>query len=121
MRKEFPEHIEKYRITRGPLRSVHGFGYNGAFVLPYKTRIVMVELTVIVSDRGGWDHVSVSTPHRCPKHAEMQFVKDIFFDPAETVVHFYPKKSAHINNHPFCLHLWRKHGAEYELPPAYIV
>jgi hypothetical protein len=51
----------------------------------------------------------------------LKYIKGLFFDDAETVVHFYPKKSAHINAHPFCLHLWRRQGSEYELPPLYMV
>ena len=121
MRAEIPAKVEAYRVTRGPMRSIKGFGFNGAFLIPYKTRTQSVELSVIVSDGDGWDHVSVSTEHRCPTYSELKYIKCLFFDDAETVVHFYPKKSANINTHPFCLHLWRKQGSEYELPPAYMI
>lgn len=33
----------------------------------------------------------------------------------------HPPKSANINIHPYCLHLWKKIGAEYELPPKEFV
>jgi hypothetical protein len=121
MKAEIPQDVEEYRVTRGPMRSIKGFGFNGAFLIPYKTRTKTVELSVIVSDGDGWDHVSVSTEYRCPTYNELKFIKGLFFDDAETVVHFFPKQSAHINTHPFCLHLWRKQGSEYELPPLYMV
>ena len=53
-----------------------------------------------------WEHVSVSTRHRCPNWKEMCFVKDLFWDEEEAVMQLHPPKSTWINNHPFCLHLW---------------
>lgn len=44
-------------------------------------------------------------------------VKDIFWGEDECVVQFHPPKSENINIHPYCLHMWKKIGAEYELPP----
>lgn len=61
-----------------------------------------------------WDHVSVSLPNRCPNWKEMCFIKDLFFYLDETVIQYHPPKSEHINNHPYCLHLWRPH--EYVIP-----
>ncbi len=80
-------------------------------------------LTVIACDgiETGWDHVSVSTPNRVPNWAEMCFVKDLFFSPEETAVQFHPKHSEYVNNCVNCLHLWRRVGAEHELPPRALV
>jgi len=50
----------------------------------------------------------------------MKYVKDLFFGDDETVVQFLPKKDAYIS-HAQVLHLWKKHGFEYELPPAIFV
>lgn len=44
-------------------------------------------------------------------------VKDIFWGEDECVIQFHPHKSENINIHPYCLHIWKKIGAEYELPP----
>jgi len=65
-----------------------------------------------------WEHVSVSLPNRCPNWPEMSFVKDLFWNEEETVMQLHPPKSQWINNHPFCLHLWRPLNAEIPLPPS---
>ncbi len=109
MKKE-NEYLDKYRQPNG------GEGNNGYFLIyvPATQSIV----TVIASDGAGWDHVSVSLKNRDPRWEEMSYIKDLFFDDEETVVQFHPKKSEYVNNHPHCLHLWRKQDGEHELPPA---
>jgi hypothetical protein len=92
-------------------------GMNGVFWPVFQNRT----LKVVVSDGGEWDHVSVSCENRCPNWAEMCFVKELFFEDDETVVQFHPKKSEYVNNHPYCLHLWRKQDGEHELPPSIMV
>lgn len=74
-------------------------------------------IKVIVSDGLGWDHVSVSLNDRCPTWHEMNWIKNLFFDPECCVVQFHPPESRYINNHEFVLHMWHKQGHEYELPP----
>lgn len=77
---------------------------------------------VVFSWGGGWEHVSVSYSNRCPTWEEMCRVKDIFWYDNECVVQFHPPKSEYVNNHPCCLHLWRKSaGNEFELPPKEFV
>jgi len=110
--KENNQEINKYRLRQ---YSLDKDGNNGAFRVPYLGRYY---LQIIVSDGLDWDHVSVSLPNRCPTWEEMSFIKDLFFDENETVVQFHPKKSEYVNNHPFCLHLWRKQEQEHELPPS---
>ena len=43
--------------------------------------------------------------------------QDMFWNDEETVVQYHPKKSEYKNLHPYCLHLWRKCGEDFELPP----
>ncbi len=76
---------------------------------------------VVFSWGMGWEHVSVSYSNRCPTWEEMCRVKDIFWYDNECVVQFHPPKSEYVNNHPYCLHLWRKCGSEFELPPKEFV
>jgi len=64
-----------------------------------------------------WQHVSVSLPSRCPTWKEMCFIKDLFWHEDETVVQFHPPKSEYINNHSFCLHLWRNCDG-HSTPPS---
>jgi len=109
------EKIERYRDKR---HSSSADGHNGLFFIPgYKPKET---LKVICSDGGGWDHVSVSLKTRCPTWPEMCMVKDLFFDPNETVVQFHPSIEEYVNNHPFCLHLWRSQTDRHELPPSWM-
>lgn len=117
MKNRLPQAVENSRITKGPLGSDRQHGLSGAFGIKYKK----VTLFVIASNEFGWDHVSVSLPHRTPSWNEMNHVKDLFFEENETVVQFHPKKSEYVNFHPHVLHLWKKHGLEYELPPKFFV
>lgn len=91
---------------------------NGAGLLPGPYRV----LTVIFSDGEGWEHVSVSTPSRAPNWDEMCFVKHLFWDAEDCVIQFHPPRSAYVNRHPYCLHLWRPSGgAGVLVPPSWMV
>ena len=85
------------------------------------------ELRIISSgDKGNdpentWEHVSVSLADRCPTWEEMCYVKDLFWEPCETVLQFHPTALAYINIHPYCLHLWKKAGTNHELPPTWMI
>lgn len=105
MRSKPSDSLERYRILGPPGEN------NGAFQLESP-----VALRIIVSDGMGWDHVSVSLPHRCPTWYEMNLVKGMFFEDEEAVIQFHPPKSTYRNCHPYCLHLWRPQNAEIPLP-----
>lgn len=79
--------------------------------------------SVIWSNGGGWEHVSVCPYKRSytPTWDEMCAVKDMFFHEDETVVQYHPAKSEYVNNMPNCLHLWRPLEAELPTPPAIMV
>lgn len=79
------------------------------------------QLSVICSWGGGWDHVSVAYPNRCPNWEEMCFIKDIFWDEEECVMQLHPPKSVYVNVHPHCLHLWKRQGYDFETPPMEFV
>lgn len=68
-----------------------------------------------------WEHVSVSTPVRCPTWDEMSYVKSMFWDDEDAVIQFHPPRSEYVNCHPYCLHLWRPVGIELPRPPAIMV
>lgn len=117
MRAKIPKVIEKCRVTTGVMKSDKSMGFNGAFII----RHLSAHLTVIISDEALWDHVSVSLPSRTPTWGEMNFIKGMFFDNEETVIQFHPPRSQYINNHAFCLHLWRDQSREIVLPPQFMV
>lgn len=91
----------------------------GAFCMPTPTGDAF--LYVVASTGGGWDHVSVSLPTRCPTWEEMSAVKRAFFRRMEWAVELHPSQSENLSLHPYCLHLWRCQFAEMELPPALMV
>jgi hypothetical protein len=122
----------QFRVRRGVTGSDDSAGNNGAFLVPnrvarsvgraYSTREQgAVPLRVIASDQGGWEHVSVSLPTRCPTWDEMSFVKGLFWSEEDCVVQFHPPRSEYVNLHPFCLHMWRPVGADIPLPPSWMV
>jgi hypothetical protein len=101
MRNEPNLRLERYRQGGPP-------GINaGWFVIPR----VSGDLRFMVGNGGGWDHVSISLAHRCPTWDEMCLVKDLVFRDDEWVMQLHPARKDHINNHPFCLHLWRPQSA----------
>lgn len=111
---------EQYRI---PPYSTPQDGNNGAFsfylqVAPEKRHL---RFFTIASDGAGWEHVSVSLPDRCPTWAELCAIKNLFWDEEDCVVQYHPPKSDYVNNHQFCLHLWRPIGVELPRPPAVLV
>jgi hypothetical protein len=46
----------------------------------------------------------------------MCLIKDIFWDPEDAVIQIHPPKSKYVNQHPFCLHLWKPTNFELQLP-----
>ncbi len=108
---------EKFRITKGVLGSHEGDGNNGAFWVKTKKYV----FTVVASDQLEWEHVSVSLPLRCPTWDEMCFIKRMFWSEDDCVIQYHPSEKAYVNNHPYCLHLWRPVNKEIPTPPSLMV
>jgi hypothetical protein len=123
MRKNLPDKLEAGRVRTGPQRSDPSFGPYGKFLVngPCGARLMIVASGADFAESDGFEHVSVSTERRCPNWIEMCFVKDLFWDDEETVVQFHPPKSRYVNNHEFCLHLWRDVNEPTRLPPSQLV
>lgn len=109
--------LEACRVTTGQFASDRDYGFNGVFTVP----VLGMPFRVICSDGGGWDHVSVSHPFRCPTWDEMAAIKDLFFDAHECVMQLHPPRSEYVNNHRFCLHLWRPQDRVIPQPPKEFV
>jgi hypothetical protein len=116
---------DKFRVLMGPLASTVADGNNGCFLfIDERQRQFNKQhsvLRAIASDGDGWEHVSVSWPHRTPTWEEMCEVKALFWDKEDCVVQYHPPESDYVNCHPFTLHLWRQVGAEFPRPPTYMV
>ena len=106
-----PNHL---RVRNGRYGSTDAAGCNGAFALKHK----QATLRCIASDGAGWEHVSVSTPIRCPRWEEMCFVKAAFWGPEDVVMQLHPGESVYVDFHPYCLHLWRPIGVDIATPPS---
>lgn len=130
--------IEAFRVTLDravrmrynvSLVTVEADGFNGLFVVPCGREFLRCivsdgnhpDSADLPEDEKDWEHVSVSLPTRCPTWAEMCAVKDAFWDAEETVIQFHPPKSDYVNNHPYCLHLWKSKSSEVKRPPAVCV
>lgn len=74
-------------------------------------------LIVVASTDLGWDHVSVSRKKRSPNQTELDYVFRLFFYPDETAVQFFVPANEHVNNMPFCLHLFRPQNEPIPKPP----
>jgi len=111
--------LNPLRAVEWELRAhgVVGDKWGGCFIVNYEG----VELRIIASSGGKWDHISVSTESRCPTWAELEFVRKLFAKPAETWMQLHVPESEHVNHHPYCLHLWRPHFREIPRPPAIFV
>jgi len=121
MKKTVPAAVEGGRVRAGHFASDERFGLTGMFILdPPDNESV---LQVIASDGMGWDHVSVSVyeEERCPTWEEMDWVKRLFWDDNEHVVQFHINNGLKVNNHAYCLHLWRKQGKNPHVPPPELV
>lgn len=108
----------KYRIRDGRAGSSDDIGNAGAFAIKLKHG---QQFFAIASDGLGWEHVSVSRSDRCPTWDEMCQVKELFWDDSDCVVQYHPPKSQYVNNHPYCLHLWRQAGSEFPAPATILV
>lgn len=122
--------LEQYRERQGSVWSTKpGDTEKGLFFVPlpsdrrYELKILAHAGigNSVPPEMAGWEHVSVSLPHRCPSWQEMCLVKDLFWDAEEVVCQFHPKKSDYVNYAPYCLHLWAQVGRPFSTPPSTLV
>lgn len=120
MRSKLNPRVKTSRVKHPFADDRHGNDFNAAYVLKAPTGNL---LTVLVSDGDGWDHVSVSVRNASvtPTWEEMCFVKDAFFAPEECVIQYHPPARQYVNVHDYCLHLWRKQGEAFPVPPMVMV
>ena len=110
-----PDYWEIYRRPDPLTGTDLGDISNGCLVFP------KVRKTIIFSNGGGWEHVSISFQNRCPTWAEMEDVKRRMWEPEDTVMQLHVAATEHRNFHAYCLHLWRPLNAQIPLPPGIFV
>ena len=115
---KFSPELERWRVQSGPYAS-RTFEPFGAFRVPGPCGRDLMIIASSGDEALGilWEHVSVSLPNRCPNWPEMCHVKALFWDDEETVMQLHPPKSKWINNHSYCLHMWRPLKETIPLPP----
>lgn len=130
MRPITPESpINDHRITDGPCGSTRFEPDHGAFQIQLTERSTAF---LVFSSELGWEHLSAhvkvkslrkggKTKMRIPTWSEMNRFKDLFWEDDEAVIQIHPVKSDYINNHDFCLHLWRSTEEKQPLPPSIMV
>lgn len=109
-------------IAKTPRVMIESTGDDGgiARVLLYSGKKIRLA-AVVFSWGGGWDHVSVSMKNQCPTWEEMCEVKQMFFRPEETTWEYHPSELEYVNNHPFCLHMWRLQQPGMPMPPTWMI
>lgn len=123
---KMPDHFRAHH----PLGFEHGPGDPfGWFIVPMKqkapfgnglTRVFTVNFAVQADAQTDWEHLSVSLPDRTPTWEEMCFLKDLFWEPEDTVVQYHPPRSEYVNRAKYCLHLWRYKGQMPRPPKNYV-
>lgn len=122
MRPDIDQRLSLGRIRSGPYGGDDGDGLNGAFrAMGPCNMILLIIASEAAPETDGWEHVSVSVRNRCPNWQEMCFVKGLFWGAEEAVIQLHPPKSEWINNHRFCLHLFRDAVNGHRLPPSILV
>ena len=109
------DEIKKNGYVRIKKEGQDGFG--GSFY-DKKTR---TELNFIMSWGAGFEHCSVSIPTRCPSWEQMCSIKDAFWNEDEVCMQLHPAKKDYVNNHPYCLHIWKPIDKEIPTPPSIMV
>lgn len=125
---KFPEHYRRqlpgYETVAGDPFGVFAMKRHGDVIRMIATDGYLTEEEIAgdvkLGEIANWEHVSVSLEHRCPTWEEMCIVKALFWDDEETVLQFHPPESDYVNQHRFCLHLWRYKG-EMPRPPSIAV
>jgi len=115
VRRTLPEKLEHGRVRAGRMGTITEDGPYGMFFVhgPCGADLTIIANGAEVGE--DWEHVSPSN------WQEMCWVKDMFWEPEEVVMQLHPAASTYVNNHPYCLHMWRPVNAEIPLPPSITV
>ena len=117
MRQIIPAELERGRMRDGPYGSDSSYGTTGAFLVRGPCGMDLRIISSGAWDNMNWEHVSVSCKSRCPNWPEMCFVKDLFWADDEVVMQLHPAKKDYVNQHAYCLHMWKPTAELIPLPP----
>lgn len=120
---------EIYRMKIGAMGSDASYGNHGVFIVPVEEVEDGVKYYQVIASCGmGWEHVSVilvdekkHPSNIMPSWEDMCFLKEMFWGDNDCVVQYHPPKSEYVNNHKFCLHLWRPTKMILPMPDSILV
>lgn len=103
--------MEKRNIIGLGIRNIIGFELIQQKIDGFMYRSKSRGLVVIQSmgqelDGKIWMHTSYSRKSRTPTYQDTVFIKENFISGDVKAIMIFPKKSEHVNIHPYCLHLW---------------
>jgi hypothetical protein len=78
-----------------------------AFIVPFRGRDFKVVTGIYQSDRGTWEHISVSLKNRNPNWDEMCHMKNLFWEKEDQCIQFHPRETEYVNLHNHALHIWK--------------
>ena len=116
--KDYKEIFENGRLSLSFFERSENMLCCGGFALEQVTRR---RLNFKFTRANGWEHLSVSMPNTCPSWEAMCYMKEQFWEDDEACVEYHPKKEDYVNNHPYCLHIWRPYETELPTPPRIMV
>lgn len=107
-------------ITKIPRLIVQETGLDGGRGIIHMPRWVG---SVVWSNSGGWDHVSIAPAKRniMPSWDDMCLLKNLFFNEDEVVIQYHPAKKDYVNNLSNCLHLWKPTEETLPVPNSLMV
>lgn len=80
---------------------------DGALLVDTITRMSVIVSGAREADGKRWLHLSVARPDRMPSWEDLVFAKELVLGRETTALQVIPPRSKHVNQHPYCLHLWR--------------
>lgn len=82
-------------------RKEDGFAYRSK-----SKGLVVIQSLAKEQDGNYWIHTSYSRRSRVPDYNDTLFIKNHFVGEDTKAIMVFPRKTEHVNFHPFCLHLY---------------
>ena len=103
LEKKIPTHIKPW--------------FGDVYLIPYDGKVAEFHLFT----KKGWEHISIVVhdkfplpANRIPSYEEMVRFKNVIWNNYEVCIQVHPKKSEYVNANPYCLHIWKLTGENYE-------
>jgi hypothetical protein len=88
------------------IKRTEGFPLYGLY--QFNNNLATVASIDFVGHTQIWLHISASYKNCIPSYEDLCCVKKIFIGDDNDAYHAFPRKSRHVNFHPYTLHLWHR-------------